>query len=137
MGAIFLGLTATALVMLVFTFTAHGVVSACVTVFFIGASGSLCLPALQTRLIDVAGEAQSLAAAGQHSALNVANAIGAFLGGLVITAGFGYTAPALVGAGLAVAGIGVLVVADRLERRTARAAVPVDRELADAESLTV
>ena len=51
--------------------------------------------------MDVAGDAQSLAAAGNHAALNLANALGAFLGGLVIAAGLGYTAPAFVGAGLA------------------------------------
>lgn len=53
--------------------------SAAVTVLLIRASGSLCLPALQTRLMDVAADAQALAAAGQHAALNAANALGAFL----------------------------------------------------------
>ena len=97
------------------------------TVLLIAVSGSLCLPALQTRLMDVAGDAQSLAAAGQHAALNVANAIGAWLGGLVIAAGFGYTAPAVVGALLAVVGLGVLTVSVAQERRSRRASgrVPV------------
>ncbi len=55
--------------------------------------------------MDVAHDAQTLAAALNHAALNIANAAGAWLGGLVIAAGLGYTAPALVGAGLAVAGV--------------------------------
>lgn len=116
-STIALGLAATTVVLLAFTVTAHSVVPAAVTVFLIGASGSLCLPALQTRLIDVAGDAQGLAAAGNHAALNVANAIGASLGGLVIAAGLGYTAPAVVGALLAVGGLGVLAVSWALERR--------------------
>nr|WP_312854185.1 MFS transporter [Tsukamurella spumae] len=79
---------------------------AAVTLFFlIGLTASALVPALQTRLMDVAGEAQTLAATLNHSALNIANALGALLGGVVIAAGGGYTAPALVGSGLAVAGL--------------------------------
>jgi len=114
---IYLGLGAVTVVLLAFTVTAHHPVTAAVTVLLIGGSGSLCLPALQTRLMDVAGDAQSLAAAGNHAALNAANALGAFLGGLVIAAGFGYTSPAVVGAVLAVLGMGVLTVSHVLERR--------------------
>jgi hypothetical protein len=42
----------------------RGVVPAGLSVWLISVTGSLCLPALQTRLIDVAGDAQTLAAAG-------------------------------------------------------------------------
>jgi MFS transporter, DHA1 family, inner membrane transport protein len=109
-------------VLLAFPLTAQTVVSAGVSVLVIAVTGSLCLPALQTRLMDVAGDAQSLAAAGQHAALNVANALGAWLGGLVIAAGLGYTAPAVVGALLAVVGLGVLTTSVELERRDTRVA---------------
>lgn len=115
---IFLGMGTTGLVLLLFTLTAHNAWTAGATVLLIGASGSLCLPALQTRLMDVAGDAQVLAAAGNHSALNLANALGAFLGGAVIAAGYGYTAPAFVGAGLALGGIAVMAGSVALERRT-------------------
>ena len=71
------------------------------------------------------GDAQTLAAAGQHAALNVANAIGAWLGGVVIAAGLGWTAPALVGALLAVLGLGVLTASTALERRTGDDPEPV------------
>ena len=114
---IVLGLGATAAVLLAFPLTARSVASVSVAILLIAGSGSLCLPALQTRLMDVAGDAQSLAAAGQHAALNVANALGAWLGGLVIAAGFGFTAPAVVGALLALAGLGVLAASVLLERR--------------------
>ena len=60
---------------------------------------------LQMRLMETAGEAQMLGAALNHSALNLANALGAWLGGLVIAAGLGYRAPSVVGAGLAAAGL--------------------------------
>ena len=56
-------------------------------VFLIGAAGSRSAPRLQTRLMDVAHDAQTLAAALNHSALNIANATGAWIGGVVIAAG--------------------------------------------------
>ena len=93
---------------------------AAVTLFFlIGLTASALVPALQTRLMDVAGEAQTLAATLNHSALNIANALGALLGGAVISAGGGYTAPALAGSGLALAGLVVFGVGMLLARRTA------------------
>lgn len=116
---IYVGMAASGAALLLFTVTAHHPVTAAVTVFLIGATGSTTLPALQTRLMDVAGDAQSLAAAGNHAALNVANALGAFLGGLVLAAGYGYTAPAVVGALLAAAGLGVMAVSRTVERRAA------------------
>ncbi len=48
---------------------------------------------LQLRLMDVAGDAQTLGAAMNHASLNIANALGAWLGGLVIAAGYGYRSP--------------------------------------------
>jgi DHA1 family inner membrane transport protein len=121
---IYLGMAAAGAMLLLFTVTAHHPVTAGLSVFLIGASGSLCLPALQTRLMDVAGDAQSLAAAGNHAALNIANAIGASLGGLVLAAGFGYTSPAVVGALLAAAGLAVMALSRRVEFATGPAQVP-------------
>lgn len=72
---------------------------------------------LQTRLMDVAGDAQSLAAALNHSAFNTANALGPWLGGLAISAGFGWTSTGWVGAALALGGLVVLVLSVALERR--------------------
>jgi DHA1 family inner membrane transport protein len=68
--------------------------------------GSFALvPALQTRLMDVAEDAQTLAAALNHSAFNIANALGAWLGGVSIAAGLGWSSTGWVGAGLAAGGI--------------------------------
>ena len=92
-------------------------VTAVVGVFLLGTVGSLIVPALQTRLMDVAHEGQSLAGALNHSTLNLANAAGAWLGGLVLAAGYGYEWPARVGVVLAFAGLGACAVAFGLEDR--------------------
>lgn len=67
-------------------------------------SGSM-MPSIQTRLLDVSGDAQTLASALNHASLNIGNSIGAALGGFVISAGFGLAAPAFAGALLACAGL--------------------------------
>ncbi|RVW11467.1 MFS transporter [Prescottella agglutinans] len=100
-----------------FAVAAHNPYTALIVLFLVAAAGSALVPGLQTRLMDVAADAQTLAAALNHSALNIANAFGAWIGGVVIAAGFGYTAPALVGAALALAGVGVLAVAVVTARR--------------------
>lgn len=78
---------------------------AAVLVFAIGAIGSVIAITLQIRLMESAGDAEMLGAALNHSALNIGNGLGAWLGSVVIAAGFGYRAPSLVGAGLALAGV--------------------------------
>jgi DHA1 family inner membrane transport protein len=87
--------------------------------FLVAVVSSVLVVNLQLRLMSVAGEAQTLGAAMNHSSLNVGNALGAWLGGLVIAAGWGYRAPALVGAGLAVAGLLVLLLSATTARKTA------------------
>ena len=81
-------------------------------VFAIGAGVSLGA-VLQTRLMDVAGDAQALAAALNHSAFNTANALGPFLGGLAIREGLGWTSTGPVGAMLALSGFLIWIVAYR------------------------
>ncbi|BCN55184.1 MFS transporter [Prescottella equi] len=100
-----------------FAVAAHNPFTAMLVLFLVASAGSALVPGLQTRLMDVAADAQTLAAALNHSALNVANAFGAWIGGVVIAAGLGYTAPALVGSALALAGLAVLAVAVVTARR--------------------
>ena len=95
--------------------------------FLVTSLGSVLVVNLQLRLMDVAGEAQTLGAAMNHASLNVANALGAWLGGLVIAAGYGFRAPALVGVGLSLAGFVVLAVSGWLALREARAAAVAQR----------
>jgi DHA1 family inner membrane transport protein len=90
-------------------------------VFLITVLGSVLVVNLQLRLMDVAGEAQTLGAAMNHASLNVANALGAWLGGLVIAAGYGYRAPALVGVALSVAGLLVILASAAVHVRGQRA----------------
>jgi DHA1 family inner membrane transport protein len=121
--AIFLGLVSVLVVLVLFALLASNPIAALVLTFFIGLSGVALTPALQIRLMDVADDAQTLAAALNHSALNIANAGGAWMGGLVIAAGYGYRAPSLLGAGLAVAGLLVLGLALLYGNRTAAKSV--------------
>ncbi|HEY4582441.1 MAG TPA: MFS transporter, partial [Lysobacter sp.] len=72
---------------------------------------------LQAHLMDVAGHAQTLAAASHHSAFNLANALGPWLGGMAITAGYGWTSTSIVGAATAVAGLAIARIAARGLRR--------------------
>ncbi len=103
--AIFAATIATTAILGGFIAAAHNPYTAALGAVLVGASGATLAPALQTRLMDVAADAQTLAAARNCAALNIVNAAGAWLGGLVIAAGFGYTAPALVGAALAATGV--------------------------------
>src|SRR3954452_12339882 len=93
-------------------------------VFLVSAAASSLAVCLRMRLMETAGDAQMLGAALNHSSLNLANALGAWLGGLVIAGGLGYRAPSVVGAGLAVAGLIPLAVSAVLRRREQRAPVP-------------
>ena len=93
-------------VLLVFPLAAHSLWTILPAAFAVGTMVSLG-PPLQTHLMDVAGEAQTLAAASNHSAFNVANALGPWLGGLAISAGLGWTSTGYIGA--ATAAVGLLV----------------------------
>ncbi|ART72067.1 MFS transporter [Mycobacterium dioxanotrophicus] len=117
--ALYLSLGTLGILLAVFVAAAHNPWTALLVLFGVGAAGSAVGPALQTRLMDVAHDAQTLAAALNHSALNIGNATGAWVGGLVIAAGYGYTAPAAAGALLAVGGLLVLTVSVASERQPA------------------
>ena len=99
-----------------FTVTAAQPVAAWFSVLVTAMVGSMLAVTLQMRLMQVAGDAQTLGAALNHASLNLANALGAWLGGVVIAAGFGYTAPSWVGAGLSVAGLVVVAMSLAVHR---------------------
>jgi len=92
-----------------FYFTAGHAWLAVINVLLVGTGFALC-PALQTRLMDVAGDAQTLAATLNHAAFNIANALGAWLAGLAITAGYGWNSTGWVGALFALGGLAIFVV---------------------------
>jgi len=99
-----------ALVLGAVVFTAPHVVAISINVFLVGTIVAIG-PALQIRLMDVAGDAQTLAAALNHSAFNIANALGAWLGGVAIAAGMGWTSTGWVGVLLACGGMAVFAAA--------------------------
>ncbi len=98
---ILLALCCIVLVLIGFYFTSNHPVLGVINFGLVGFFGSTLIPSLQIRLMDVAGRAQTLAASLNHSALNVGNALGAAIGGVVISAGYSYSTPALAGAALA------------------------------------
>lgn len=91
-------------VLLVFPLAAHAAWSLLLVVVAVGTMGALAT-VLQAHLMEVAGDAQTLAAASNHSAFNAANALGPWLGGMAISAGLGWTSTGYVGAATAVAGL--------------------------------
>jgi DHA1 family inner membrane transport protein len=117
-----------AVMLAVFGVAARQPVLAVGMVFLLGVLPSILVPMLQTRLMDVAHEGQGLAAALNHSSLNIANALGAWLGSLVLAAGLGYAWPSRVGALLAVLGVGLALVSGLAQRRETRAGLPVSGE---------
>lgn len=103
-------------VMTLFSLTAASPWMLCLCSFLIGCTFAAG-PAIQTRLMDVAADGQTLAAASMHSAFNIANALGAWLGGLAIAFGYGYAATGYVGAFLSFIGLFVFAASVWLERR--------------------
>ena len=120
MPSLYGGLVAVTVVLGTFGWLAQSKPGALIAVFAMGFSASILIPALQTRLMDVAHEGQSLAASLNHSTLNVANALGAWLGSVVLAAGYGYEWPSRVGAALAVAGLALALVSGSMDRRSNR-----------------
>jgi len=111
-----------AITLALFPFLAGNVWTLAIDVFFIGIGGALGT-VLQTRLMDVAGDAQGLAASLNHSAFNTANALGPFLGGLAIAHGYGWTSPGWVGALLALGGLAIWAASIAMDGRRSAAAV--------------
>ncbi|MFH8747198.1 MFS transporter [Streptomyces rimosus] len=112
-------LGALAVTLVVFTFVVHVQWAALICVVILGAVGFMTTTPLQMLVMQKARHAPTLASASNHSAFNLANAGGAWVGGVAIAAGWGWTSPALVGAVLAVVGLGIAVTAGLLDRGAA------------------
>ena len=106
------------LVLLVFPFAAHSLWTILPAIFALGTMIALG-PALQTHLMDVATGAQTLAAASNHAAFNVANALGPWLGGLAISAGMGWTVTGYIGAATAIGGLLLFAWAWQVQQKNA------------------
>ncbi|WP_231114739.1 MFS transporter [Lentzea aerocolonigenes] len=117
MGSVFGGLIAVCLILVLFGLTATVPVFLFVNLFLLGFVVQILAAALQIRLMDASPDAPSLASSSNHSSLNVANGAGAWLGGLAIAAGWGYTSTAWVGVALSLAGLAIAAASVVYERR--------------------
>ncbi|MFF4905164.1 MFS transporter [Streptomyces sp. NPDC001260] len=118
MPMLFTALGALSLTLLVFTATAHDKVLAAITLTLVGALGFATVPPLQKWVLDQASAAPTLASAANIGAFNLGNALAAWLGGVVISAGFGYTSPNWVGALLTGSALLLSLLAAYLDRRS-------------------
>ena len=126
LGTVIGSMVATIVVLVAVALVGANPVPAVLSLVLLGVTSQVLGLSLQTRLMDVSPAAPSLGAALCHSALNLGNATGAFVGGLVIAGGLGYLAPAWVGAILTAVGLVVVLV-------FGRGPVPVPSASAGAE----
>lgn len=117
--ALVLALLGLAVTLAVFGLLAANATASVVLVFLMGLFGFASVPGMITRVTDFAHGA-ALAASANVSASNIGNALGAWLGGLAITAGLGYTAPLYVGAGIVLISVIVMAVAARRAKSPAQ-----------------
>ena len=103
-------------VLIVFAATAESKVMTVISLFFMGAFGFATVPGLQMRIMNYASEAPTMASGANIAAFNVGNALGAWLGGLTIAAGLGFTSPIWMGAAVTVVGLVVLLLASSMDR---------------------
>ncbi|MFF2622369.1 MFS transporter [Oerskovia jenensis] len=122
-------LGALTVVLAVFALTATSQVMTLVSLFLMGAFGFATVPGLQMRIMGHAQAAPTMASGANIAAFNVGNALGAWIGGLTVAAGLGFTSPLWAGAVLTLLAVVALGVATLQERRTpvvpAAAPVPV------------
>ncbi|MFC4517455.1 MFS transporter [Streptomyces ehimensis] len=139
MPMLFTALGGLAVLLALLPLAAHDKIATAVVIPLIGAFGFATVPPLQKRVLDQTADAPTLASAVNIGAFNLGNAMAAWLGGLVISAGFGYTGPNWVGAGMAAAALLLALLSASLERREGRdgrlvasGAKPVSSDTEDA-----
>jgi DHA1 family inner membrane transport protein len=124
MPTLYTVLCALAVVLAAFAFTAHAAVPAIVTLFLLGGVGFSTVPPLQMRTLASASAAPTVASAVNIGAFNLGNALAAWLGGLVIAAGYGYATTNWVGAGMAVLALVLAALSGALDRRASQPRTP-------------
>jgi MFS transporter, DHA1 family, inner membrane transport protein len=118
-------MTVTTAVLAVFALTARSQTMTIISLLLMGTAGLATAPGLQLRTMKYAQDAPTLASGANIAAFNIGNALGAWLGGLAIAAGYGFVSPLWVGAGVTAAGLAVLVAASVRSRRRMSTASPV------------
>ncbi|MEE2061976.1 MFS transporter [Rhodococcus artemisiae] len=109
-------LVAVTAVLVVFAATADNKTMTMISLFLMGAFGFATVPGLQMRIMNYASAAPTMASGANIAAFNLGNALGAWLGGIAIAAGLGFTSPIWVGAAVTVSGLIVLVIASAMDR---------------------
>jgi len=125
-------LAALAVVLVGFALVAGIPVGAVIALVLMGAFGFATVPALQLRVLSYASHAPTLASGGNIAAFNLGNALGAWLGGLTIAAGLGYTSPLWVGAAMTVGALVVIAIAAAASRRRSSRAERAEIATSDA-----
>ncbi|WP_420368551.1 MFS transporter [Curtobacterium sp. L1-20] len=116
-GTLLVVLVALTVVLALFAVVATSPVLTVIALVLMGAFGFATVPALQTRVMQYADHAPTLASGANIAAFNLGNALGAWIGGLTIAAGLGYTSPIWAGAGITVAAVALTTVAAAAARR--------------------
>ncbi len=119
-GTLLVVLSSLTVVLALFAVVATSPVLTVVALVLMGAFGFATVPALQTRVMTHAEHAPTLASGANIAAFNLGNALGAWIGGLTIAAGLGYTSPIWAGAGITVASVVLTAVAATIGRRHRR-----------------
>jgi DHA1 family inner membrane transport protein len=112
-----------AVILVAFALTAGSQPLTIASLVLIGGFGFATVPGLQMRVMKYASSAPTLASGANIGAFNVGNALGAWLGGVTITAGLGYTSPIWAGAGITLLGLGVMAIAAAGAKRSKTAAI--------------
>ncbi|MCT9104054.1 MFS transporter [Streptomyces mirabilis] len=128
-GTLFGGLVSLVTVLALFPVLMSAQWSAAVAVTLLGAAAFITGSPLQLMVMEKASAAPSLASSANQAAFNLANAGGAWIGGIALAAGFGTTSPALAGALLAVLGLAVAATAYTVDRRRAEVPAPTPGRL--------
>lgn len=123
-GTLLVVLVVLTVVLALFAVVATSPVLTVIALVLMGAFGFATVPALQTRVMQYADHAPTLASGANIAAFNLGNALGAWIGGLTIAAGLGYTSPIWAGAGITLAAVVLTAIAAGAARRS-RAARPV------------
>ncbi|RKR90305.1 DHA1 family inner membrane transport protein [Micromonospora pisi] len=113
-------------VLVLFALTARSQPATYLSLLLMGAFGFATVPGLQTRVMSYAAHAPTLASSANIAAFNLGNAFGAWIGGLTISAGLGYTSPIWAGAVITAAALFVMVVAGRAARTRRPGTVTAD-----------
>ncbi|ANS76856.1 arabinose transporter permease [Paenibacillus yonginensis] len=107
----------TSVLLTILTFTIHSHVAAVLTIFLWGMASFAVMPGMQIRVMNLAKGAPALASTSSHSAGNLGNAAGAFIGGWTINQ---LSIGALPWVGAVLVGLGLVIgaISCAAERRT-------------------